>query len=181
MLGTLFFASLVAMLGTGSDGQWINEVRAQVLAHEGGVRTKMYRDSVGIETIGVGFNLRRDDAEKLVKALGLDHSKLIAGEQEISETQALALLEIDLAEARKAALALFPNFDRLSDVRKRVVVDMAFNLGRTRLAGFGKMIDAINREDFEQAANEMQNSKWYEQVKSRGKTLVGMMRTDKAP
>lgn len=181
MFGTLLIASLLALPAAKTDGQWLNEAREQILVHEGGVRTKVYQDSVGIETIGVGFNLRRDDAKKLLKALDLDHAKLIAGEQEMSKEQAMAFFEVDLAEARKTAAALFPNFDRLSDVRKRVVVDMAFNLGRPRLAGFKKMIEAIGREDFEQAADEMQDSEWYEQVKSRGKTLVKMMRSDKAP
>ena len=39
--------------------------------------------------------------------------------------------------------SVFPKFTDLSDVRQRVIVDMMFNLGKTEVPGFKKMIDAV--------------------------------------
>ena len=75
----------------------------------------------------------------------------------------------------------FPNFAGLSDVRQRVLVDMMFNLGKPRLEKFKKMIANVNKGDFAKAADEMKDSKWYTQVKKRGRVLEQMMRTDSDP
>jgi lysozyme len=53
---------------------------------------------------------------------------------------------------------------------------MAFNLGRSRLGKFKKMIEAVNEGDYEKAAEEMIDSKWYHQVGNRSIELVEIMR-----
>jgi lysozyme len=55
---------------------------------------------------------------------------------------------------------------------------MMFNIGKGRLSGFKKMISAIEQGDYEKAAAEMVDSKWYNQVGYRAVRLVGMMRDD---
>jgi lysozyme len=52
---------------------------------------------------------------------------------------------------------------------------MRFNLGGTGFRKFKKMIAAINNNDFMTAALEMKNSKWFDQVGKRAKTLINMM------
>ena len=64
-------------------------------------------------------------------------------------------------------------------VRTEVILNMAFNLGLTRLQKFKKMIAALRIRDYETAAIEMKDSKWYNQVGSRAKRLTGQMRTGK--
>ena len=61
----------------------------------------------------------------------------------------------------------------------RVLVNMAFNLGRTRLSKFKKMLAHIEEKNYLMAANEMINSKWYRQVKTRGVELVNIMKDAK--
>jgi hypothetical protein len=46
------------------------------------------------------------------------------------------MLDNDLDEAEATARTLFPTFDSLSEARKAVLVNMAFNMGLHRLAGF---------------------------------------------
>ena len=60
-----------------------------------------------------------------------------------------------------------------------VLVDMSFNLGKPKLMKFKKMIEALQRYDFETAADEMIDSAWYHQVGRRSKYLVNKMRTAK--
>ena len=54
--------------------------------------------------------------------------------------------------------SVFRKFTDLSDVRQRVIVDMMFNLGKSRFLGFKKMIDAVKADDFAKAADEMKDS-----------------------
>lgn len=87
------------------------------------------------------------------------------------------MLANDIKLAEKDARALVPGFDRLGDVRQEVLVNMAFNLGYSRLAGFKKFLAAVNSGHFDTAAAEMQDSAWFRQVGQRGVRLRDAMRT----
>lgn len=41
----------------------------------------MYKDSLGIPTIGIGFNLKRSDAPKLIAGVGANYNKILAGSE----------------------------------------------------------------------------------------------------
>lgn len=156
------------------------KLEAQLIKHEG-KRSKVYKDSEGIPTVGVGFNLKRSDAKAKIEALGLDYSKILSGAQELTETQIETLLAADINVAITDAKSVVKSFDSLSEVRKRVVTDMVFNLGKSRFSKFAKMLAAIEDMNFDDAAKEMKDSKWCEQVKTRCTTLQSMMKFDKDP
>ena len=99
----------------------------------------------------------------------------------ISQSQANLLFDQDIQISETGCKSIFSNFDSLSIERKTVLVDMAFNLGKKGLQNFKKMIAAIERYDFNQAADEMVDSKWYVQVKLRGIRNVQIMRTSQMP
>ena len=175
MLNVLVICAAVCVTTSDLDYE---KLYKQLEKHEG-KRSKVYSDSRGIKTIGIGFNLERAGAKQLIENLGLNYSKVLSGEQTLSEEQIQVLFKKDVEEATKAAKDCIPNFGELSDVRKRVVVDMVFNLGAAKFNQFKKMIAALKVSDFGTAAAEMRNSQWYMQVGDRGKTLVKMMMTDK--
>lgn len=87
------------------------------------------------------------------------------------------MLANDIKLAERDARALVPGFDRLDDVRQEVLVNMAFNLGYSRLSGFKKFLTAVNSSRFAEAADEMEDSKWFKQVGQRGVRLRDAMRT----
>jgi len=154
-----------------------NKLRNQLILHEG-KKPKVYEDSEGIPTIGVGFNLKRVGAKKIIEELGLSYDKVLAGEQILTDEQINKLLDADINTALTSCKAIFQNFSDLSDVRQRVLVDMMFNLGKPRFEAFKKMIAAVKDGKYGVAADEMKESKWYKQVKTRGVRLEAMMRTD---
>lgn len=118
-------------------------------------RKKLYKDSVGKWSIGVGRNLEdnglRDDEIDL-------------------------MLANDVNQAEKDARALIQNFDELSEERQAVVVNMSFNLGYIRLKKFRNTLRAINEGRFDDAAEGMKASVWYDQVGERAERLVEKMR-----
>ena len=133
----------------------LSVLEAQLIRHEG-KESRPYLDTVGKTTIGVGRNL--DD-------------------KPLTEDEIMYLLRNDIADATKDAMAAVGTqvFCDLSTVRQTVLIDMAFNLGLTRLRKFKKFLHCVRQGDFAGAVYEMIDSKWYRQVKNRGKTLVDMM------
>lgn len=138
------------VLSTGREA-----MRQQLLEHEG-LRLKPYRDSVGKLTIGVGRNL--DD-------VGISHE------------EAMLLLDHDILTHTSALVDAYPWFEGLDGIRQRAIVDLHFNLGATRLAGFRQALTAMARGDYSAAADAFADSKWYQQVGRRGPRIVHMVRT----
>ena len=57
------------------------------------------------------------------------------------------------------------------------MIDLSFNLGQTRLRGFVKALEAMSREEFENAADEFMDSRWSEQVGDRAVEVTEIIRT----
>lgn len=131
------------------------ELATQLVIADEGVRLKPYVDTVGKLTIGVGRNLTDDG---------------------ITIGEAKALLENDLAAAFVDCAALFDGFDRLTPERKAALVDMAFNLGRARLAGFKFLRAAIRAGNWSAAASEIRNSAWARQLPARATRIANIIR-----
>lgn len=128
-------------------------VRAQLRLDEG-ERFKLYKDSVGKWSIGVGRNL--DD-------VGLRPDEVAL------------MLDNDITVAEHTARVLFPSFETLSENRKAVLVNMAFNLGQERLSHFTHFRDAVEAGNWREASEEMLESKWAGQVGVRAKRLAEQM------
>ena len=54
---------------------------------------------------------------------------------------------------------------------------MMFNMGLTRLSKFRGMKNGVDARDWERAADEMVDSRWYNQVTKRADRLVVRMRS----
>ena len=152
----------------------MERLKEQLILHEG-YRTKTYRDSVGVPTIGVGFNLQRKDAQYLLTSIGADYDAVLRGDHELTDDQIQFLLDYTLSDSIQSAKAIINNYDDLFDVRKRVVIDMIFNLGMRGFFKFHRTRQAIEDSEFKLAAQYMRESLWCGQVKSRCSRLSNMM------
>jgi lysozyme len=109
--------------------------------------------------------------------------------ERITDAEARALFVGDLEEAKDVVARLFTfspcqcghQVCEADRVRWRALVNMAFNLGPTRLSGFKKFIAAFNARDWDGAVIEMLDSKWAKQVGERSSRLAKMVRTGEAP
>ena len=72
---------------------------------------------------------------------------------------------------------VMPWWKDLDEVRQRVLCDLVFNLGMPRFSGFKKSISYMKQQMWDQAADELLDSKWARQVGRRAHTLSEMMRT----
>ena len=129
----------------------------------------------GHPTVGVGFNLDAAGAADAIYALGLDYFEVRCGLQILSDDQVDALFGQSVNQAIESARPLIPNFDDLPDDKQIVVVDMIFNLGAGGFGEFVHTIQAINDQDWATAAQQMQDSEWYQQVGARAVADVNLM------
>ena len=137
----------------------------QELVQDEGMVLKIYIDSLGHETFGVGHLIIESD-EECVEPVGT----------EVSISRALECLDSDLN-------GIFSDLDRnvpwwrdLDDDRQRVVANMCFNLGINRFLQFKKFLAALEERDYETASVEMLNSRWANQVGARSRRLSQRMR-----
>lgn len=158
----------------GSDDEFRKRCVALLTKHEGR-RKHMYLDTLNIPSIGIGFNLKRGGARQALASVGADYDKVLAGTQDFTDAQIDALFNKDLDGAIVSSRRQVPNFDSLAFNARLVVVDMMF-MGEGAFAGFKKMIAALKKFDYNTAADEMKDSKWYTQVKNRGIEDVALMR-----
>ena len=121
------------------------------LIRDEGVRLKPYRDSVGKLTIGVGRNL---DDKGLTRA------------------EAEALLDNDIRDAEADVAHRLPLSAQLDEPRRGVLVMLAFNAGIGGLLTFRKMLAAMGRGAWAEAARELLDSDYAQQVGPRAHRLA---------
>ena len=71
---------------------------------------------------------------------------------------------------------LYPDFEDLPEEVQQIIANMMFNLGRPRLSKFVGMKRGVDVKDWNSAADEMVDSRWYRQVGARADRLVNRMR-----
>jgi lysozyme len=138
------------------------------LKEEEAVCNKMYPCPAGKNTIGCGHNC---DAIPLPP----DMQNFLDKNGYITNAMIDALLEMDIDRAEADARKLFPEFDDLTKNRQAAIVDLIFNMGLGTFSKFKKTIGAIRQHNWDAAAANLQKSKWYAQVKSRGPKVVGLI------
>jgi len=131
-----------------------------------GIRSQVYNDTKGIPTIGVGLNLTTHAAQSAVAALGIDINALLNGSLSLTSDQIDQLLDGSINLALVAARNLVPGFDGLPDNQQLVITDLAFNMGQPVLSKFVATLASINRQDWPNAATNLQQSTWFHQVGS---------------
>jgi len=131
-------------------------LRKMIKRHEG-LRLFPYRCIGGKLTIGYGWNL---DAHPLP----VDYAHCLRATGKITEAMAEHLLTIMIDMAERDCRDIYPGFNRFSETRRFALIDFLFNLGSTRALKFKKMRKAIEAEDWEEAANQVNDSVYWRQL-----------------
>ena len=140
----------------------LREHLARRLIRYEGKRNRMYLDSKGIPTIGIGHNLR---------------------DKSISDRAVAVIFEDDIGDVEREMERELPWVAALSLPRQAVLYDMAFNMGmgstveKTGLLGFAKMLAALQADQWDDAAKEMLDSDYHKDVGRRAEDLAQQMRS----
>ena len=137
------------------------KLKEEIKEHEG-YRNKVYKDILGLRTIGYG-HLCRDD-EKWEDDKQYDHRHL-------EKT-----FEYDFSVAYRGAMSLHDNFSELPKLVQEVFIEACFVIGTTGFSKFKKTLELINNKQYIEASEEIKNSKWYRQVPQRVEMLSKKLR-----
>lgn len=139
-----------------------------ILKHEG-KRNKVYTDTTGNPTAGIGWNLNDSDSQDICDHFGIDFEELKAGTVTLTDDQINQVFDYQLTIVIGEARGLFPAFDSMPNNVQAVIVDMSFNMGLPTFKQFKRMIAALNAGNWKQAALDAGQSLWAQQVPNRAK------------
>ena len=122
-----------------------------IIKHEG-IKLKPYRCPAGKLTIGVGRNIEDNG---------------------ITKEEAMMLLENDIYRCINELVSIFGQDFKIYPAKvQTALIDMIFNLGKTRFMKFHNMIEAIKNQDWDMASKEAVNSRWCKEVGNRCKDVA---------
>ena len=142
----------------------IQKLKEELTLDEG-CEFKLYNDHLGYKTFGIGHLVTKDDPEY----------EMEIGE-EVSEERVNECFIKDIEKVIEDCHILYEYFNELPEDAQLIIANMMFNLGRPRLTKFKKMKEAVNDGNWLEAAIQMEDSRWYQQVPNRAERLCERMR-----
>ena len=143
----------------------IEQLRKE-LERDEGVKYEVYLDHLGYPTLGIGHLITDDDPE-CGAPVGT----------KVDSDRVQEAFEADVETVLSDCERLYVQFEHLPEEVKLIIANMMFNMGYTRLSKFKGMKRCVDARDWEWAADEMVDSKWYKQVTRRADRLVVRMRS----
>ena len=142
----------------------IDQLREELERDEGCVY-QIYNDHLGYPTFGIGHLVNGHDKEH-GWSVGTD----------VEEDRVEEVFEQDVQTVLSDCEILYPDFYDLPEEAQLIIANMMFNMGRPRLSKFKGMQRGVDSRDWNAAADEMVDSRWYRQVTNRAERLVQRMR-----
>ena len=142
----------------------IEKLREEIKYDEGSVN-EIYLDHLGLATFGIGHLVTEWD-EEYGWEIGTP----------VSEDRCNEVFDSDIQIVLADCKQLYPDFNELPEEVQRIIANMMFNMGRPRLSKFKGMKAGVDARDWDKAADEMVDSRWYRQVTNRAERLVERMR-----
>jgi len=135
------------------------------IAEDEGCKYEVYLDHLGLPTCGIGHLIKEGEPE---------HTKPVG--TVIEQERVKQLFNLDMAVTQDECKVLYPDFDDLPEECQHIIANMMFNMGRPRLSKFKGMKAGVDARDWNEAADQMVDSRWYTQVPNRARRLVDRMR-----
>ena len=143
----------------------IDRLRQQLEIDEG-CKYVIYLDHLNLPTHGIGHLILESDPE-YGQPVGTS----------VSEDRVIECFEKDLESVQKDCYRLYDDFDDLPETVQEIIANMLFNMGLGRMKAFKGMKRNVDARQWDKAADEMVDSRWYDQVGERSKRLVERMRS----
>ena len=140
----------------------LERLMQSVKKHEG-YRNKVYLDTLGKRTVGVGHLCVEDFWED---------------DKEYEERFLMDILAEDLQNAIKGARELKEEYDctDIDEIAQEIIVEMVFQLGKTGVSKFKNMWKALAEKNYIGASYEMLDSRWAKQTPNRAKAMADLMK-----
>lgn len=140
-----------------------------VLIFDEGYELKVYPDSLGVLSVGIGHNLEADPATVIL------HRRLKEGDT-ISVHELEALYQRDIDNVLLNLRRNISQYDNYPEKYQIVLQNIAFNLGSHGVIQFHGMLFAMTQKDDNGVIREILNSKFAEQLPHRAERLVEIIK-----
>ena len=139
----------------------MDRLLASVKKHEG-YRNKVYLDTLGKRTVGVGHLCVEDFWED---------------DKEYEEKFLMTILEHDLQSAIKGAQDLMSEngCTDIDEIAEELIIEMVFQLGKTGVSKFRNIWKHLSALEYSSAASEMLDSRWAKQTPNRAQAMSAQM------
>ena len=133
-----------------------------VKKHEG-YRNKVYLDTLGKRTVGVGHLCVEDFWED---------------DKEYEEKFLMEILQKDLQQAIRGARSLMEDHGcaDIDEQAEEILIEMVFQLGKNGVSKFRNMWKALAEKNYIGASYEMLDSRWSKQTPNRAKAMAKTMK-----
>lgn len=145
-----------------------------------GYNNKLYKDTEGYWTIGIGQLITKNPSKDVAR----DELNKLMGRNcdgQITQREAEELFNRSVDKARKGILAnasLKPVYDVLDEIRRCALINMVFQMGVAGVAGFPKGMRLLKEKQWDKAAVELADSRWYKtQTPNRAKRVIATFKT----
>ena len=140
----------------------MDRLKASVKQHEG-YRNKVYLDTLGKRTVGVGHLCVEDFWED---------------DKEYDEKFLMEILQKDLQQAIRGARSLMEKHDcaDIDEQAEEILIEMVFQLGKNGVSKFKNMWKALAELNYVGASYEMLDSRWAKQTPNRAKAMAKTMK-----
>jgi len=153
---------------------------SKIIVDEEGIRSRPYKDTVGVPTIGVGRSLKTNglstkelfaiipdtDLSYILENTRVKNKRVYIDTLEVANhifSNSLSshdielLLSHDLTQSVNDAKSIFGDdvWNQIDAVRKEAIIDIIFNLGLPHFRSFHKFIESVKVKDWKTAAREL--------------------------
>ena len=133
----------------------MSNLKKPIIRHEG-KKKKLYKCTADKWTIGVGHNIEDNG---------------------LSEAAIQFIFEEDLSTAIAECHRNIIGWENMPGTVQEALVNLVFNMGINRLMQFKKTLGYLRHGEFEEAADELLDSRYARQVPSRAQEVSDMIRS----
>jgi GH24 family phage-related lysozyme (muramidase) len=153
------------------------------LINEEGFRPTAYKDSVGITTIGYGFNLEQPNAAEIIKRVKIPerYELLRNGTQALSDESARKLFDYKHRKSEQAAARIVPQFNSLGENQRAALTSMAYHMGGEGLRKFRQTLAYLADGNAKAVENQLLSSEMAKQTPARAQRTALMLAYNLSP
>jgi GH24 family phage-related lysozyme (muramidase) len=152
-----------------TDGKDFDQTVMSFVEENEGRKNIPYKDTKGLWTVGVGHFIGKELPAKYKNADGTPRT--------LSDEEVQTLFDEDYAKHKKEASSL-PMYDQLDSKGKQALIDLTFNMGLSKFNEdkWPKFFKALKNKDLKTAAEELKDSEWFKEVKTRAPKVISLIK-----
>lgn len=145
----------------------------KIIAGFEGMEKKVYTDTNGLKTVGVGFNLEQSNGKQIFKSFlpDVSYDDVLSGKTSLTEKQVMKLFSKTLEDKVQTTKGLFANYDNFPGNVQTALVNAVF---RGELKATHKTVRLINNDEWSKVADEYLDRSDYREASKQGSKCRGI-------